>query len=125
MLFLHKGMNEAILFFNSQGTPIKLPGVGTFAPSIDRNGKFRINFQAYVALKNGINAPGAYKGEMQRPHQPGQRWLQGVLGRRPPRRPVGGLGLHLPRRPGLISTGRCGESGAAGVAVCANATVGL
>ena len=55
-------MNEAILYFNNEGTPIKLPGVGTFTPSIDRNGKFKINFRADVALKNGINAPGAYQG---------------------------------------------------------------
>lgn len=57
-------MNEATLYFNSQGTPVKLPGVGTFTPSIDREGTFKINFRADMGLKKGINAPGAYTGEV-------------------------------------------------------------
>lgn len=57
-------MNEAILYFNSQGTPVKLPGVGTFGPSISREGTFKINFRADTSLKNSINAPGAYAGRM-------------------------------------------------------------
>lgn len=28
--------NEAILYLNSQGTPVKLPGVGRFTPSLNR-----------------------------------------------------------------------------------------
>lgn len=57
-------MNEAILYFNSQGTPVKLPGVGIFTPSIDREGTFKINFRADMDLKKGINAPDAYTGEV-------------------------------------------------------------
>jgi nucleoid DNA-binding protein len=57
-------MSEAILYFNNQGTPVKLPGVGTFTPSIDRTGKFKINLRADTALRNGINAPGAYSGQV-------------------------------------------------------------
>jgi hypothetical protein len=58
-------MNEAILYFNCQGTPVKLPGVGTFSPSIGRRGTKRINLQNDPELKNGINAPGAYTGKIQ------------------------------------------------------------
>jgi nucleoid DNA-binding protein len=57
-------LSEAVLYFNGQGTPVKLPGVGTFSPSVDRSGKFKINLRADVALKNGINAPGAYSGQV-------------------------------------------------------------
>jgi len=57
-------MNEAILYFNSQGTPVKLPGVGIFTPSIDRKGTFKINFRADMDLKKDINAPDAYTGEV-------------------------------------------------------------
>ena len=57
-------MSEAILFFNGQGTPVKLPGLGTFKPSIDRHGMLKINLRTDSALKNGINAPGAYSGEI-------------------------------------------------------------
>ena len=63
MMVLHE-MNEAILYFNSQGTLVKLPGVGTFGTSVDREGKFKINFRADTGLKKGINAPDAYKGRM-------------------------------------------------------------
>jgi len=54
--------NDAVLYFNSQGTPIKLPGVGTFTPSVDREGTFKINFRADMDLKKRINAGGAYTG---------------------------------------------------------------
>jgi nucleoid DNA-binding protein len=56
--------SEAIIYFNSQGTPIKLPGVGTFTPSIDRTGAYSINLRADAALKKQINAPGDYKGQV-------------------------------------------------------------
>lgn len=57
-------LNEAILFFNGAGTPVKLPGVGTFTPSISRDGQFRVKFRADQALKNGLNAANAYHGRM-------------------------------------------------------------
>jgi len=55
-------MSEMILAFNNRGIPVKLPGVGTFTPSIDRHGVIRNNFRSDVALKKGSNAPEAYKG---------------------------------------------------------------
>ena len=58
-------LSEGILFFNRQGTPVKLPGVGTFTPSINRKGTYKVNFRADQALKKGMNAPGAYDGRMQ------------------------------------------------------------
>jgi len=57
-------ISEAILFYNEQGTPVKLPGVGTFRPSIDRHGKLKINLRADMALKNGINTTNAYTGDI-------------------------------------------------------------
>lgn len=54
--------NEAILYFNSQGTPVKLPGVGIFTPSISREGTFKINLRTDVNLKKRINARDAYTG---------------------------------------------------------------
>lgn len=55
-------LNEAILYFNSQGTPVKLPGIGIFTPSIDRHGHININLRADTALNQGINTPRAYTG---------------------------------------------------------------
>ncbi len=57
-------MSEAILYFNKDGIPVKLPGVGTFTPSIEGEGKYNIGFRADMALKNGINSPAAYQGEV-------------------------------------------------------------
>ncbi len=57
-------MSEAIVYFNCKGTPIKLPGVGIFGPSIGRRGTKRINLHNDPVLKNGINAPGAYTGRI-------------------------------------------------------------
>jgi hypothetical protein len=54
--------NEAILYFNSQGVPVKLPGIGTFTPSVDRDGTFKINFRPDVKLKGQLNAPDGYTG---------------------------------------------------------------
>jgi len=55
-------INEAILFFNGQGVPVKLPGVGIFTPSIDGNGVINVNLRADTSLKNGLNSPGRYSG---------------------------------------------------------------
>ena len=57
--------SEAILNFNNQGTPVKLPGIGTFTPSINREGQLKVNFRADSALRGGINAPNAYTGTIQ------------------------------------------------------------
>lgn len=57
-------LNEAIIFFSKLGTPVKLPEVGTFTPSINRDGKYNIGFRADMSLKNGINSAGAYQGRM-------------------------------------------------------------
>lgn len=64
VLMVLQELNEAVLFFNSQGTPVKLPGVGTFTPGVDRNGTLKVNFRADMALKNGINTPGAFSGQL-------------------------------------------------------------
>ncbi|MFH2105151.1 MAG: hypothetical protein ABII72_02845, partial [Parcubacteria group bacterium] len=54
--------SEVILYFCKDGQPVKIPGVGTFTPSMNREGELIINFRADVALKNGINTPSAYEG---------------------------------------------------------------
>jgi len=56
--------NEAILYFNAQGTPVKFPGVGTFTPSVNREGTLKINFRADANLRKRINGPDAYTGRM-------------------------------------------------------------
>ena len=38
--------------------------MGTFTPSVNREGTFKINFRADMNLKKSINAPDAYIGEL-------------------------------------------------------------
>lgn len=57
-------LQEVILYFNRLGMPVKLPGVGTFAPSVDRAGHYRIHLRVDAALKKGINIPDTYKGRI-------------------------------------------------------------
>jgi nucleoid DNA-binding protein len=61
-MLVFQEMSDAILNFAKNGAPVKFPGVGTFSPSIDRNGDVSINFRADSVLRNGINAPSAYRG---------------------------------------------------------------
>lgn len=64
VMSVYQESSEAILWFCKSGQPVKIPGVGTFTPSINREGEILINFRADMALKNGINTPSAYDGEI-------------------------------------------------------------
>ncbi|NOH04860.1 MAG: hypothetical protein HND47_24280 [Chloroflexi bacterium] len=64
ILMILQEQSEAILYFNKDGVPVKLPGVGTFTPSIEGDGTFNIGFRADPALKKGINSTDAYEGEI-------------------------------------------------------------
>lgn len=58
-------LRDAVLFFTLRGQPVKLEGLGTYAPTIDLNGTFDISHRADTALKNGLNAAGAFRGEIE------------------------------------------------------------
>lgn len=62
-LMLHE-LKAAIIYFNRRGTPVKLPGLGLFSPSISREGKYRINVRIDNALRKGINADDAFNGRV-------------------------------------------------------------
>ena len=55
-------IGEVIVYLNRQGTPVNLPGVGIFRPSIARDGELRINFRTAPLLRDRINSPNAYRG---------------------------------------------------------------
>jgi nucleoid DNA-binding protein len=55
-------LNEAVLYFNGQGTPVKLEGLGTFKPGVDRNGKLRIKVRPDSTLNKTINNTAAFSG---------------------------------------------------------------
>lgn len=57
-------MRDAVIFFNQQGRAVQLEGLGTYSPSIDLEGTFKVNHRADKALTNALNAPGSYLGEI-------------------------------------------------------------
>jgi hypothetical protein len=64
ILMVLQELHEGILYFNKQGTPVKLPGIGTFSPSVDRTGTYKINFRADSELRKAINNASAYRGRV-------------------------------------------------------------
>ena len=57
-------LSEVILFYNSQGIPVKIPGLGTFAPSMDRKGKVRMNLRFEKSLIKKMNEANFYTGDV-------------------------------------------------------------
>lgn len=64
VLMVLQELKAAILFFNCLGTPVRLPGLGRFAPSISLEGQLRINLSLDSDLRRGINRPHAFSGRI-------------------------------------------------------------
>ncbi len=58
-------LRDATLFFNLRGQAVQLEGLGTYTPSIEVDGTIGVGYRADMYLKNRLNAPGAFKGELQ------------------------------------------------------------
>ncbi len=57
-------LNDAVIFFALQGTPVKIEGLGTYTPSMDLEGKFDCNHRTDLEIVKALNVAGAYKGQM-------------------------------------------------------------
>ncbi len=58
-------LRDVVIFFNLRGESVYLPGLGTYAPGIELDGTINIGYRADMKLKTRLNAPNAYKGEIQ------------------------------------------------------------
>jgi hypothetical protein len=58
-------LKEAILYFNRMGLAVKLPGLGGFSPSINRDGQYRINLRIDRGLRKGMNVEDGYSGPIE------------------------------------------------------------
>ncbi|MBN2088661.1 hypothetical protein JW964_03565 [candidate division KSB1 bacterium] len=58
-------LRDGVIFFNLRGQPVYLECLGTYTPAIDLDGTITIGHRADMTIKNSLNAPGAYKGEIQ------------------------------------------------------------
>lgn len=56
--------SSALVFFARSGHPVRLPDMGIFAPRIDKNGRFGLNFKMDKHLKNEMNTKGTFTGEV-------------------------------------------------------------
>jgi len=57
-------LNEAITYFSRRGTPLKLPDVGTFAPSIAMNGVIKVKFRPDTTLRKVVGSPASFVGRI-------------------------------------------------------------
>ena len=57
-------LSDAVTFFNRQGQGVKLVKLGTYLPKLALNGKFGVSHRLDVAIKNALNAPGSFSGEI-------------------------------------------------------------
>jgi len=57
-------LSATVQFLNKQGQGVKLPGLGTYLPSIYTKGKFSISHRLDKEISNALNAPGAFTGEI-------------------------------------------------------------
>ena len=59
-------LSDAITFFNRQGQGVKLVKLGTYLPKIALDGKFGVSHRLDAAIRNDLNAPGSFSGDIQR-----------------------------------------------------------
>ncbi len=57
-------LRDATVFFGARGQTVQLEGLGTYTPSVDLDGTINMGYRADVYVKNHLNAPGAFKGEI-------------------------------------------------------------
>ncbi len=58
-------LRDAMLFFALRGQSVKLPGLGTFTPTIDLDGNLSISHRADMYVKQHLNIPGEFRGDIE------------------------------------------------------------
>ncbi len=58
-------LRDMVAFYAKSGRPVKLQGLGIFAPTMDKNGTIKITHRYAGWLKNELNAPGAFLGDIE------------------------------------------------------------
>ncbi len=65
-------VRDAVIFFTRRARGVKLDGLGTFLPSVKLSGRYRVSFRLDSTIKNALNAPGAFAGEVRNQENLGQ-----------------------------------------------------
>ena len=58
-------LRDAFVYHAMVGESVKLDGLGTFTPAVGLDGEFKIKYRMDKWLKNLINAPGEFKGDLE------------------------------------------------------------
>ena len=60
-----KELRDAIIFFTLEGRGAKIEGLGTYLPKVSLDGRFDISHRLDAAIRNALNTPGAFRGEIE------------------------------------------------------------
>jgi hypothetical protein len=58
-------MRDVVIFYNKQGRPVKLEGLGIYTPVIQLDGEIKIGHRADMEIKKQLNVPGEFNGEIE------------------------------------------------------------
>lgn len=64
ILMILKELRDAVVFFNLSGRSVKMEGLGTYTPSIDLPGTFDVGYRIDPRLKDELNKPNAFRGNI-------------------------------------------------------------
>jgi len=59
-----KELRDAVIFFNRAGRGVKLEGLGSYLPNLQLDGTFDVQHRLDTAVKNGLNTPGVFTGNI-------------------------------------------------------------
>lgn len=64
LLFALMEMHDCLYNYLRTGYSVRLPGLGSFAPAVDKNGSFSINHRPDKELTANLNNPNEYLGSI-------------------------------------------------------------
>lgn len=74
---------EVLTYYALSGFPVRLEGLGIFSPTVNKDGKFDLNYRTDLSLKSELNKRGAYRGVLKNRNMIGksmddmiERWNQ-------------------------------------------------
>jgi hypothetical protein len=57
-------LQAAVIHYIRQGRPVKVKGLGTYAPTVKVNGIFDVGFRVDNEIRNELNKPDTFMGEI-------------------------------------------------------------
>jgi hypothetical protein len=67
-----KELRDAVIFFARSGRGTKIEGLGTYLPKVSLDGRFNVSHRLDAEIKNALNTPGAFRGQIEHRENIGQ-----------------------------------------------------